>query len=109
MPTHLDLLHVCLDSADPAGPIKRPFAIDYDDTAIFEAPHDHLETLGDVALDEARHAFSSESLELVGREGLLDQLSSSEIQRVDMLNDDPEEAVLLVGEVCRQPLHGVRV
>jgi hypothetical protein len=51
--THLHLLHVRLDSADPAGTIKRPVAIDYDDTAIFEAPHDHLETLSDVALDEA--------------------------------------------------------
>lgn len=103
-PTDLNLMKIARDPANPSSPAIHPIPINDHDTPIIQTANDDLQSLRNIAFDQSRHAFPSDSHQLIPTKCLSEKLSPTKEEGVNMLYDSGEKAIIPIGEVCRQSL-----
>lgn len=106
--TH-DLHRVHPDPADPAPTVDLADAVhpaDGDEPSRDWMADDHVQFLGDVALDETSDAVAAEDRQLSDTEVLIQQMSTTDMQRGGVLTDDVEEGVVAGEQVGEHALEG---
>ena len=104
-----DLHRVHPDAADPAPTVDLADAVhsaDGDKPSRDWVADDHIQSLGDVALDKAGDAVPAEDRQLSDTEVLIQQMSTTDMQRGGVLTDDVEEGVVAGEQVGEHALEG---
>jgi hypothetical protein len=75
--TNLYLIHIRRDPIHVPKLADRSGFVDYHHAPVLETPHDDLEPLRDVALDEPRHALAPDADKLVCAQRLREELTAA--------------------------------